>query len=318
MNHLETVFNLFIFIENGIIEYVGVTTHKISGTDDYKINFLKNHIEGDLMQALKFPVPDRFKITLNNKTINGIDFTTFRDLSHTGHSLLLFEDVFINYNATEAPICVLTPVKNGKITIDGTENFKIMESKPSEQIHIELQKMWYEEYIDEDGFHLERLINDDFFNAIKLTFNDSKYVSSTKLLMTTIDTIAYLEYGDTKNNFQKWLNEYSKLKDIDVEADELWEFRNSILHMTNLDSRKVNVGKVRRLLFYISSENKYFPKETDEGKYFNLNKLIEIIAGGIKKWGNSYNDNKDKFKDFIDRYERILSDQRMTFIHYKS
>lgn len=103
------------------------------------------------------------------------------------------------------------------------------------------------EYMKPNGFDLPRLLNDDYFNAIRLLWNNKQYVSVMKLLLSFLDTVAYLDSGDTPGNFQKWLNNYADITSLDVTADELWELRNSLLHMTNSDSRKVARGEVRRI-----------------------------------------------------------------------
>ena len=107
-------------------------------------------------------------------------------------------------------------------------------------------------YLTPDGFDMPRLLNDDFFLGIKLCWNHGRYVSTAKLLMSFLDTVAYLEYGDTPRNFQRWLDSYANLAAIGVTSEELWEFRNSLLHMTTLDFRKVTAGHVRRLTFYVA------------------------------------------------------------------
>lgn len=48
-------------------------------------------------------------------------------------------------------------------------------------------------YTTPEGFDVPRLINDDFFLAIKLLFNSGLYVSASKLLLSFIDSIAYVE-----------------------------------------------------------------------------------------------------------------------------
>ncbi|HEY5391904.1 MAG TPA: hypothetical protein VIJ57_07310, partial [Hanamia sp.] len=96
----------------------------------------------------------------------------------------------------------------------------------------------------------------------------------------------------------------------------LWEFRNSILHMTNLDSRKVQSGKVKRLMFYVSHPSTKYIKETDEGKNFSFKELLNTLALGISKWSLSYNIQKEKFETFLNRYDRIISDKRMTTTYF--
>lgn len=187
-----------------------------------------------------------------------------------------------------------------------------------EFIHINKQKEWYIEYTDSNGFHFDRLINDDFFEAIRLLFNNKHYVSSMKLLMICIDTLSFLEFGDVPNNFQNWLKIYVHLENIGISPDELWEFRNSILHTTSFDYRKVLAKKVTRLMFYVSKPNLEYVKETDEGKYFSFKELIGTIANGISKWADTYNVSKEKFEYLLQRYDRIISDKRMTYIYYEN
>src|SRR5690606_9143663 len=98
---------------------------------------------------------------------------------------------------------------------------------------------------------LSELLNDDYFKAIKLLFNAGHHVSSAKLLMSCVDTLAFVEHGDVRGNFTDWLDAYVDLEPIGISALEVWEFRNSILHMTNLASRQVLAGKVSSIAPYI-------------------------------------------------------------------
>jgi hypothetical protein len=61
--------------------------------------------------------------------------------------------------------------------------------------------------------------------------------------MSFVDTVAYLEFDDIPKNFQQWLDKYAILSNIEVSSAELWKMRNSLLHMTNYNSRKVSKGK---------------------------------------------------------------------------
>ena len=130
-------------------------------------------------------------------------------------------------------------------------------------------------------------------------------------MMSFIDTAAYLDFGDVNGNFKNWLDKYSKLDDINVSATELWEFRNSILHMTNLNSRKNIEGKVERLQFYVSEKNLEHLKRSDTHKYFNYKELISVIANGVEKWGETYSIDRNKIHEFIERYDQIISDKDM-------
>ena len=167
-------------------------------------------------------------------------------------------------------------------------------------------------YLTDEGFDFPRLLNDDFFVAIKLLFNNRCYVSSAKLLLSFVDTMASVEFGDAGSaHFRVWLNAYVDLKPVGVTAEEVWEHRNSLLHMTNLDSRKVLAGKVRRLLFYVGPLPSDAPRQDSEAKYYDLFALIRAVTNGIGPFANSVNENRAKFQTFIDRYDLIVSDHRV-------
>jgi len=46
------------------------------------------------------------------------------------------------------------------------------------------------------AFNIPALINDDYFNAIRLLFNNQHFISCLKLLMSFVGTIAHVEFGD--------------------------------------------------------------------------------------------------------------------------
>jgi len=165
-------------------------------------------------------------------------------------------------------------------------------------------------YHKENGFDLPALFNDDYFKAVKLLWNNKHYVSAVKLLMSAVDTFGYLEYGDKAGSFQAWLTEYADLDKLGVSADELWELRNSLLHMTNLDSRRVASGKIRRLMFYIGYLPNGHPTGDEEAKYLGMWQLIQCVAQALGAYCDSFNLNPAKFGTFAERYDRVISDVR--------
>lgn len=314
----ENIFNLYLYVNEDIITMVGATVHYYEGDDEEKLQFLKIHVESDLESARKFNLPKQFKLLFLGNLLNAIDYPSYRNLAHQGHELLVFENAFNALNAPKTPLMIITPVKYGKIFFEGSADIKYSNQPPPQAIHIEKQNPWFHNYLENGNLHIDKLINDDFFEAIKLLFNAGLYVSSIKLLVICLDTVSFLEFGDVHGNFIKWIDTYMDIKKMEVSSEELREFRNSVLHMTNLDSRKVKVNKVRRLLFYVSNKHAEHRNESDEGKYFNFKDLMYSIAEGISKWGDSYNIDRDKFKDLYDRYDRIISDKRMTNVHYNN
>jgi hypothetical protein len=170
---------------------------------------------------------------------------------------------------------------------------------------------WLIKYTDGNIFRFDHLFNDDYFLAIKLLFNKRYIASAAKLLMSCIDTMAFIEHGDTTDNFKKWLEGFVDLAPLGISVEELWEFRNSIVHMTNLSSRKVIAGKVSPIMPYIGSDELAPHARSSEMKPFNFHGLILAVAIGIGKWGESYNEDRDKFLKFIERYDTLISDSRL-------
>src|SRR5688572_7521764 len=101
---------------------------------------------------------------------------------------------------------------------------------------------YFGRFFTDEGFDFGGLINADFFQPIRILFQNQHYVSATKLLVVAIDSIAHIEHGDVRGGFVKWLDQYADLSQLGITAEELWEQRNSLLHMSNLDSRKVQAG----------------------------------------------------------------------------
>jgi hypothetical protein len=168
---------------------------------------------------------------------------------------------------------------------------------------------YLEEYLTPNGFDLAALFNDDYFSAIRLCFNHRHYVSCMKLIASFIDTVAFLEFGDTPGNFIRWLEAYAELKPLNVTANQLWELRNSLLHMSNLDSRRVLTGREKRISFCVAVSGYVSPPD-DEIQYFNLFDLITVLAEGLSNWIHSVNNDQDKFPVFVERYDRVVSDSR--------
>lgn len=166
-------------------------------------------------------------------------------------------------------------------------------------------------YVTSEVADLPRLINDDFLEPIKLLFTNEYYVSAAKLLMSFVDSIAYVEYGDhAKNPFLAWVVKYTDLSSVGVTAEELWEHRNSLLHMTNLESRKVRAGKVRRLIHYVGPLPAEIPREDDDSKLYDLHALIITLIRALQPWLQTYKEDPGRLEHFMERYDLVLSDKR--------
>lgn len=132
------------------------------------------------------------------------------------------------------------------------------------------------------------------------------------MLVCMIDSLAHVEYVDTKAcPFIDWLRSYAQLDGLGITAEELWEHRNSLLHMSNLDSRRVRAGATRRLMMYVGELPAGVPRETEEAKYFDFRALVFAVADACGRWFQSYNVERSKIDQFVERYDRITSDNRM-------
>lgn len=176
---------------------------------------------------------------------------------------------------------------------------------------------YFGKYFNDEGFDFPRLLNDDFFQPIKILFNAKHYVSASKLLLVAIDSISFIEYGDVKENtFIKWLSTYSEIDSLRITAEELWEHRNSLLHMSNLQSRKVAIGKVRALVSYVGELHPDVELDDTGTGYYSLYSLIQVIGQACGKWCITYGDDRSKIHSFVERYDLIASDARMLHIEY--
>lgn len=305
----ERIFNLFYYVNDNAIYELGFVVYLIAGTDAEKSLFLKNSVVSDFEKAERCSLPERYC----NIAIDGrLALQYFMALTRQGRAHEVFEDIFSKSGADTEPLCCITAIADGKPEIDISTPLAplyLSEYQEHPKIGGGVMSDYLEDYLTPNGFDMPSLVNNDYFEAIKLLFNNGHYVSCMKLLVSFIDTIAFLEFGDTRNNFLKWLDEYADLDTLGVSSAQLWELRNSILHMTNLDSRQVLNGKQKRISFCVAKPG-FAPEEDFETKYFNLLDLINVVANALSKWIALFNANPDKFTTFIERYDRVISDDR--------
>ncbi len=111
----ETILNIFLVINDGLISEFRAKSHSISGSDDEKILFLKSNAENDFYSAEKFDPP----VDNNGSKMS---YKKFYKLEKQGLQFQLFENIFDYFNAPENPLVCVTPVLDGKIL---SENINI-------------------------------------------------------------------------------------------------------------------------------------------------------------------------------------------------
>ena len=301
----ETAYNLFLYVEMPFIKALGVALHDLDGTDQEKLAALQRLVEDDHKTAKRYALKEPLK------------WTDYQSLMRLGRELSVFEHIFRDCDAPTDPLVVITPISDGAPHILATTglgplNLQDLQGTPLEEPGVMLD--YLSEYVTDGQFDLPRLMNDDYFLAINLLYNAGKFVSCTKLLMSFIDTIAFIDTGDVPDAFVLWLSTYADLAPLGISPRELWEFRNGLVHMTNLRSRAVASGRTVPLIFYVGSPSQPLPPNPSGAKYLNLKALLDAIALAVSRWIETYNNNREKFVDFVSRYDLIVSDSRMSYV----
>lgn len=111
----ETILNIYLVINDGLITEFRAKAYQISGNDDEKIHFLKSKAEEDFYSAQIFQSP----IDKNGKKMS---FNKFYKLEKQGLQFRLFEDIFDYFNVPENPLVCVTPVLDGKILAENVSN----------------------------------------------------------------------------------------------------------------------------------------------------------------------------------------------------
>ena len=299
----EKIFNLFYFVRTGAIVELGAVVHEHAGTDSQKNAFLQTAVIRDFPHSKRYPLP---------KVFSGLTTDGFFALTRLGRHLEVFVQVFDEFDAPARPLCCVTPIVDDQPMIDlvcEDTRFSFTPHQGHPKVGLGTMSDYLDDYMTTGGLDIPRLINDDYFNAIRLLFNHRSWVSCMKLLASFVDTVAFLEFGDVSGNFQKWLDTYANMQRLGITSAQLWEMRNSLLHMSNLDSRKVLSGREKRVGFCVGPKG-MAPMSDIACTYFNLNDLIEEIAAALSVWVDSLNHDRAKFLRFVERYDRIISDAR--------
>lgn len=304
----ETIYNIFCFCPDGVhITHCGIVAHDFEGDDNQKLEFLRKQLDIDLASCRSFH-------DIHPSVLDGdkqLTLARYNTNLRVGNSLAPFELALESVNATANPLSIVTPVVQGKLKYHIQHPIdEQLRNEHTPNYHIEgiLDIPDYlNKYFTEGEFHLKKLINDDHMEPVKLLFNQKHYISSFKLLVSLIDTIAYLEYGDVTWNFQRWLKTYSEINKLGITPDEVYQLRNSLLHMTNLNSREVLRKNQRRLSIAICKRG-YPTQYYDEIIYFNFTDFLFIFDEAVDRWVDSYNDSKKQLT-LIERYDEVLRDK---------
>jgi hypothetical protein len=110
----EIIINLYLVIENDKVVEFRAAAYEKDGGDDYKIRFLKGRASKDFDKSYKFNAP-------TDKDGNYMLYKKFARLEQRGRQFELFEEVFSSFKVPENPLICVTPVVDGKIMAEESE-----------------------------------------------------------------------------------------------------------------------------------------------------------------------------------------------------
>ena len=304
---IEQAFNLFLYMDEKKIVEVGYAMHPIDTDDDSLIKRMQSTVNDEHKTAKRFPLE------------HPLEYDNYIAMARLDSHYVLFEKIFEIENAVANPLMLITCIADGKPLIDQvtTHDPLVILSKdisPAEQGEM---MDYLKEYTCNKGFDIPRLIHDDYFKAIKILFNEQLWISGFKLVLSCIDSISFVEFGDLPagESFKRWLNAYTNISSLDITAEDLWELRNGLLHMTNLDSRKVIKNLHPRIILSVGEVSKLSLNSQDSKfKYLDIYKFYDLLKIGISKWAYSYSEDPKKLLEFVRRYDLTVSDSRLAKI----
>lgn len=301
---MEKAFSLFVYSDGEFVHSLGYVCYEVDRDDASMLELMRSLVDSDFSNARQFPMKDL------------LPYDDYFSSARLGHELKWFSQIFDLEDAPADFLTVLTVIVNGKPAIDHVTSLGPFSYDELEPKHVGFSGVpdYLKSYMTEEGLDLSRLIDDDYFKAYKLVFNAGYYVSATKLLLSCIDSLAFIEEGDKGNPFLTWLKKYAELNPHGVNAEELWELRNGLLHMTNLNSREVKKGKHPRIVVYSGGIKEVHLPVGEDFKYLNLYDFFHTIAKAIEKWIQSYQKNPEKMISFVKRYDMTVSDSRVAVL----
>ena len=104
----ETILNIYLVINNGIVIEFRVMAYEMEGGDDRKMEFLKSRPKEDFANAYKFDAP-------TDKKGKFMSYNRFHKFEKKGMHFQLFEEIFSSFKVAENPLICVTPVVDGKI-----------------------------------------------------------------------------------------------------------------------------------------------------------------------------------------------------------
>jgi hypothetical protein len=91
--------------------------------------------------------------------------------------------------------------------------------------------------------------------------------------------------------FVDWLRTFADPHLARATPEELWEFRNSLLHTSNTESWQALAGEVASLSPYVGAPERPISADTVT-KYIHVHRVIEAVETAIQWWIALYNEHE--------------------------
>src|ERR1700682_2354831 len=166
MHMAETVYNLFLIYRGDVCAEVRYVAHDVDWSDQEALDFLLGRVALDLNNSKAIPLTKPFAKAEHDAR------------TRLGHGQLLWEEVYMLLEPGQQPLRVITPVVNGIPQVE----FKSQLGDPNIYLREDMtpgthMDDWILKYMRDGGLQLSQLIHDDYFQAIKMTFNAKLHVS---------------------------------------------------------------------------------------------------------------------------------------------
>ena len=284
----ERIVNIYAYVDGESIRTIGYSTYEMEGTYQQLTSFLQSRVEIDHATAICVDL---------DETCSILDFRFAMRVDGLPYLIPLLGEI-----VGDSVYCV-TQIIDGEPRAD-----EVSHDHEHNPVPDYLRIYW-----TSSGLDFGQLIDDDFMDAIKVLWNHEKYISALKLLFTMIDTLGFAAFGPLNDCFKRWLDEYCDLSSLGVSSAELWELRNSLLHMSNLTSRQVGKGSVTRLLPVITASQGEIPIEMGGFKNLHLSRFIwSVVPLGVVNWVGSIVRDRKRFATFLERYDTVVSEARLS------
>ena len=104
----EIILNIYLIINNGLVDEFRAVAYEREGGDDNKIKFLKSRVKEDYKNSYHFDAPKDEKEKF-------MSYKRFHKFEKRGMHFQLFEEIFSKFNVPEHPLICVTPVVDGEI-----------------------------------------------------------------------------------------------------------------------------------------------------------------------------------------------------------